>query len=520
MYNLNKYLLCVSVIFNISITYSMENVSTLKNLATCAVIEQITNDFEFGKKLNDNALVPEELVNYIKSQIIAKNKAFLIENLYGIEKKFVCSQNPITAIDVNKTGAYALIGSNGTVALWDLKLGTSVKTFKENENTVTALAFEEEGSRIGIGYEDGTFCMIDIESGESIFKSNDHDLPIEYILFNTNILVTVDSYHMISRDKITGQAFSLLSRLGHGVFRDLEEGMPNRCKIFMINSRNELQGPIDTYPNSINRAALSFDDSKVLTAASETNEAKLWDARSSTLLKIFGDHIYPVFAVGFSRDSRKAFTVSADGRSLQVKIWDTESGNELKNLILNTNNVNVRLPGKIFAISENCCAILFCDQVIMLINLFDDAGASEFVHNIGLIGNTPYAIASLIEGDGALCNLGDFKRDSKQKIINFDGKICKRMKLWEYNDATFALFGLADGHCYLFEFLPELNIKQLSFILKHKKIYQLGRDISYDDIALAAKNIEMGDNNLNSKDKIRLLKALYKIYGFEIVSVL
>lgn len=510
---ISKYLFVLSATFNFSLIYSMAEVPALKDLATGAVIEQITNDFEFAKKLNNNLVVPEELIDYIKSQIVAKNKEFLIQKLYNIEKKFVCSQGPITAIEINKNGDYALIGSNATVTLWGLKSGICIKTFKEHENTVTALAFEQCGNRIGVGYDDGTFCMFNIESGQILFKSKEHNSKIEFIGFYDDILITKEMYSAIVRDENTGQPSYLLNIIDRGILIIFDEHTGKACKIRLFNFNNELQCTIDTYPNSINRAVLSYDGSMVLTSSGDNNEAKLWNAKTGELLKTFSGHIYHVFGVGFSFDGKQAYTVSCTDNILQVKVWNIETGSQIKNL--NWDMQIVSLPRKISAISESCCSICFYDETHMIINLFDDAQSNTIVNSIAFIPQTPYAIATKLQGNGVLYNLEKFNEGTKFPALLFDDKICKHIKGWEYNNVAFALFGSTDGHCYLFELIPELNLKQFSFILKLKKMKEEGKEITYDDISILIKNFESGDENFNTKDKITLLRALAKIYGPE-----
>lgn len=517
----NLYLIClflIPIILNSTLLFSMEKFITLKDLATLAVIKQITNDFEYAKKISNNSIVPEELSDYIKYKIIEINKSFLIKVTVEKEKELICSQNGITAISINKTGNYAVIANTDTISLWNLKENICVKKFKEHESIITALAFDEEDTRIAVGYEDGTFCILCVINSNCVYKSNEHMLKIEQIQFNKECFFTADRYVLAQRcyDKgAIAQVSCYIHAFSGAAYYILPfNGQPMQKLIVCDKKTNKVLSIIDASPNDIYQAAISFDDSKVITSSIDSSEATLWNAKTGEILKNLDGHIDIVSVVTFSLDNKHALTVSNNGNSLQLKLWDSVTGELANDLIWPIDNISIPISIKIDSRNPDFCYVGFLDGTYAVINL--NNSTMFLVDKLEQIGNTSYFIAILSEQNGGyLHNLQDTKGHSKYAEFNFDGKICNCMKLHEYDNIVTVLFGFSQGQCEVWRLIPKLSLKQLAILIKLKKIKDEGSKLLFDDFLVMVKDFNSNDEAFTSDQKKQLIRAALKIFDLK-----
>lgn len=85
---------------------------------------------------------------------------------------------------------------------------------------------------------------------------------------------------------------------------------------------------IEGHDNSITSTVYSGDGRYLLTGSSDKT-AKLWDARTGTLVRTFSGHTDTIINVAFSPDSRQVATGSFDK---SVRIWETETGKQIHEL--------------------------------------------------------------------------------------------------------------------------------------------------------------------------------------------
>jgi WD40 repeat protein len=82
---------------------------------------------------------------------------------------------------------------------------------------------------------------------------------------------------------------------------------------------------LNGHQGAVNSIAISADGSRIVTAGAD-RVAKLWDPESGRELKTYSGHLDNVVNAAFSGDGKRVATGSADHTA---RVWDTESGREL-----------------------------------------------------------------------------------------------------------------------------------------------------------------------------------------------
>ena len=195
----------------------------------------------------------------------------------------------VRAVAFSPDGRHAISGSyDGTIILWDVASGESLRTFKGHTSLV---AFSPDGRHAISGSYDNTIILWDVASGERLRTFKGHTSSVRAAAFSR------DGRHAISgsRDKTltlwdVGSGESLRTFKGH--------------------------------TNSVRAVAFSRDGRHAI-SGSRDKTLILWDVGLGEPLRTFKGHTSFVNAVAFSHEGRHVLSGSSDNT---LMLWDVETG--------------------------------------------------------------------------------------------------------------------------------------------------------------------------------------------------
>jgi len=160
----------------------------------------------------------------------------------------------------------------------------------------------------------------------------------------------------------------------------------------------ELVQTLSGHSDSVSAVAVSADGRKVV-SGSDDETVKIWDAESGAELRTLNGHSDSVNTVAVSTDGTKVVSGSHDKT---VKIWDAESGAELRTLSGHSDSVNtvaVSTP-----INNNFCQLVSGDgrKVVSgsddgTVKIWDMESGAE-LHNLS--GHSDASLRAVVSADG------------------------------------------------------------------------------------------------------------------------
>ncbi len=196
----------------------------------------------------------------------------------------------VNAVAVTPDEQQAISASaDGTLRVWDLKNGQSLRTLQGHTAPVNAVTVTPDGQQAVSASADGTLRVWDLKSGQSLTTLEGHTAPVNAVV-------------------VAGQ--QAISASLDGILRvwDLKNG----------NSLRTLQG----HTASVNAVAVIPNGQQVVSASND-GTLRVWDLKSGQSLTTLEGHTAPVNAVGVTPDGQQAVSASADST---LRVWDLKSG--------------------------------------------------------------------------------------------------------------------------------------------------------------------------------------------------
>ena len=222
-----------------------------------------------------------------------------------------------------------------TVRIWDIENGKELRRLKRHTREISALAVTPDGKKILSGDEEGIIKIWDIESGKELHAIKGHGHGV------TSLAVTPDGKKIISKGEDTIRVWDIEILELHVMNSQDQTITPSKINHDNKNLRSTIS-KIFKIENNVNKKTFSYrrdtnrtfqfmitPDNEKRFSLSNKGTIKIWDIESGKELRRLKGHNDFVNCIAVTPDSKKLISGFNDGT---IKIWDIESGKELRRL--------------------------------------------------------------------------------------------------------------------------------------------------------------------------------------------
>jgi WD40 repeat protein len=231
-----------------------------------------------------------------------------------------------------------------TARIWDAETGEELMILTGHEEAIKDVAFSSDGHRFATASWDWTARVWDVDTGEELLVLGEPDGlgMVGSVAFNNDgsRIVTGAAMDVVVFDAITGDRLTTIPGRGSitsAAFIPDHDHVAtvrfNSADIWEVESGNRVQALSERI--NANEAAFTPDGTRIVTTGCDDRDenwdchkgiVRIWDTDSGEeLLKLEG-HTDEVYGLDFSPDGGQLVTVSEDKTA---RIWDIESGEEL-----------------------------------------------------------------------------------------------------------------------------------------------------------------------------------------------
>ena len=328
------------VAYSQSLAAIVDNELSTGDTATALALAVVANDIS----------QPPEL-----AQLMLRQSAYAPgpRQLYDVATLFPDVTGRIYSVAASPTSGEVLIGfEDGSLYVWDMETGTTIRRLDGHKGTVRALAFSPDGRSALTGGSDGVLYWWDLASGELLHRFAGHAGWIRTIAFSPDGQLAVSGgFTGYDNNAVAQPGELLLWDLNEKVERHRFEGHPSGVVAadFTLDGQSILASSgmfanIDTIytlylwdvvtGNRIREFELSGNDDNFSLAISpdgqhaltgtNNNEAIIWDLQSGKAVQVLGDH--PGQLVTSVRYlPRGGYAVVGDANGMMT-LWDLGSG--------------------------------------------------------------------------------------------------------------------------------------------------------------------------------------------------
>jgi eukaryotic-like serine/threonine-protein kinase len=259
-------------------------------------------------------------------------------------------------------------GWDRTAKVWDAEKAKDLLTLNGHTDDVHTVAFSSDGQRILSGSADKTVKVWDAQTGKDIFTLKGHTDAV------TNVAFAADGKHILSSsldqtvkvwDADTGKEIRTLKGVsapeafafgGKQVVSPVAFGLDGKQIVSgtgnAVNAWDARKDQgillLNGHAGNINSIAISPDGKRIVSGSAPGQEAlgkllpgelKVWDAASGRELLTLKGNAEEVHSVAFSPDGKRVvsggglqFDDPANPLPGELKVWDAETGKELRNI--------------------------------------------------------------------------------------------------------------------------------------------------------------------------------------------
>jgi WD40 repeat protein len=212
-----------------------------------------------------------------------------------------CATGLNATLAMSGDARYMVSAPREMVELWDLEIGRKLRTLTGHSCNVLDVAVSRDGRRAVSVSWDNTARLWDLETGSEL-----RTLAADLFYKNVNVAVSGDGRRAVFATSRTLTVW------------DLEAGHEMHIEHGHLQRRAEVGDPIDISPVAP-VLAVSGDGRRAVSAAAHDLTLKLWDLETGHELRTLTGHSAGVLGVAMSGDGRLAVSGSKDGT---LKIWN------------------------------------------------------------------------------------------------------------------------------------------------------------------------------------------------------
>jgi WD40 repeat protein len=354
---------------------------------------------------------------------------------------------PVRAMAFLPDGRRALSASDdGTLRLWDVLLGRTLRALTAHEGPVIAVAVAADGKHALSGGQDGTLRYWDLDGVAAPVVLQAQGGPV------WKVALSPDGRHALSRtaggvvelwDLVEGRVKRTLSVASKRVLavafspdgryaltpRNVEnrgENLNSRASLWEVDTGKEVQ-TVGAFDSEIESVAFSPDGHRLLTGGYD-RLVSLWDLDTGRRLLALKGHRHGLMGVAFSPQNR---VIISGGQDQAVKLWDATEGKLVRS----------------FETGDDILGMAVSSDGRFILTGGDDGTLSLWDLTVGqearsFSGHVSAVLSAAVAADGQLA----FSGGQDHKVRVWDAATGQEIRSLDYGSSVHAIAASRDGH--------------------------------------------------------------------------